>query len=84
MILSGDRGELILLLRKPRSRWYALVCIGRKRHYRKDGSCKHTEDTLANMVRPECRHLVKIDPFGGRREMGANWERPNSAAPRKR
>lgn len=65
MILIGDRKEMILLVRRPRSKWFSLCCIGRKRHYRKDGSCKHTEEILAN-VKPEIRPRVKVRPFGGR------------------
>lgn len=65
MFLIGDKGELILLARKPRSKWYHLTCFGTKRHYRKDGSCKHTEEALAN-IKPEARHRVRIDPWGGK------------------
>ncbi len=63
MMLIGDGKEVILLLRPPKARTYRLVCIGRKAHYRKDGSCKHTEEVLAN-IKPGVR--VRIDGFGGK------------------
>ena len=65
MLFIGDKKEMIMLLKKSRSKYYALVCIGRKRHYRKDGTCKHTESVLAD-IKPEIRDLVKIDLWGGR------------------
>ena len=65
MILIGDGKEIVLLLRKPGQRWYALCCIGRKRHYRKDGTCKHIDDVLTR-VKPKARKLVKVDPWGGK------------------
>lgn len=55
---------LVMLVRKRRSRYYALACFGRKRHYRKDGSCAHTEAILAR-VKPRARKLVKVNPWGG-------------------
>lgn len=64
-MLLGDRKELILFVRKPRSKWYWLSCFGRKAHYRVDGTCKHTEDVL-RMVKPEIRERVKVDPWGGK------------------
>ena len=66
MVIIGDKKELIMLLKKPRSKWYILCCFGRKRHYRKDGSCKHT-DVILTDVKPEFRVRVKIDPWGGKR-----------------
>lgn len=65
MIFIGDKKEMVMLLRRPRQRWYALCCIGRKRHYRKDGTCKHTDMVLAR-VKPRSKKLVKIDPWGGK------------------
>lgn len=65
MMLIGDRKEVILMLRRPRSKWWHLCCIGRKRHYRKDGTCKHTEQLLGQ-IKPEVRPRVKIDPWGGK------------------
>lgn len=66
MILVGDRKELILLLRHHRSKRYHLCCIGRKRHYRKDGTCKHTESVLAS-IKPRIRKTVIVDGWGGKR-----------------
>lgn len=66
MFLVGDNREIITVLRKPRSEWYVVCCFGRKRHYRKDGTCKHTDDVLAN-VKPEYAGRVKVEPWGGKR-----------------
>ena len=66
MMMIGDRKEVILLLQRPGQRWYSLCCIGRKRHYRKDGTCKHTENILSHYVKPKARKLVKVDPWGGK------------------
>lgn len=73
MMLLGDKKEVILLVRKHRSRYYGLVCIGRKAHYRKDGSCKHT-DFMLEHAKPEMRHLIKVDPWGGKRRQPAVGE----------
>lgn len=66
MIAVTDQKGLILLLRCKGQRWYHLACFGGKRHYRKDGSCKHTDDALAR-VKPKFKPLVKVQPFGGKR-----------------
>lgn len=66
MMLIGHNKEVILLLRKPRSKWFSLCCIGRKKHYRKDGTCVHTDDVLKN-IKPEEKYRVKVDPFGGKK-----------------
>lgn len=65
MVLIGDKKELILIVRKPRSKWYRVVCCGRKKHYRKDGTCKHTEAVLASM-KPEIAARTKVDGWGGK------------------
>lgn len=65
MMLIGPGKEIVLLLQRPGQRWYSLCCIGRKRHYRKDGSCAHVDTVLAR-VKPRKRKLVKIEPFGGK------------------
>jgi hypothetical protein len=65
MMLLGDKKEIILLIKPSRSPVYRLCCIGRKRHYRKDGSCKHTEDLLARM-NPWHRARTILDGFGGK------------------
>ena len=65
MVLKGDKGELILLLsdgKGSRIR-HSLVCFGRKRHYHKDGTCKHTE-ALLNGMRPWHRSRTMVTPFG--------------------
>lgn len=65
MIAVTDEKGLILLIRVPRQRWYHLICFGRKRHYRKDGSCRHTDAALVR-VKPELKPLVKVQGFGGK------------------
>jgi hypothetical protein len=65
VIWVGPKREMIMLVRRHRQRWYALMCIGRKRHYRKDGTCPHT-DAILKRVRPKFRKLVKVDPWGGK------------------
>lgn len=67
MMLIGDNKELILLARKPRSRQYTLVCFGAQRHYRKDGSCRHTDEAIANL-KPEMVGKVTVDGFGGKNQ----------------
>lgn len=64
MFIAPDR-SVQLLLHKPRSRWFSLCCIGRKAHYRKDGSCKHTDEVL-EAIRADVRSRVRITPRGGR------------------
>jgi hypothetical protein len=64
VFITADR-TIVMVLRKPRSRWLHVCCIGQKRHYRKDGSCKHTEAVIAN-VKPEFRSRVALKPFGGK------------------
>lgn len=65
MIFIGDKKEIVMLMRRKRSKWYRLVCIGRKRHYRKDGSCKHTELFLEHM-KPDIRNRTRVDGWGGK------------------
>lgn len=55
--------EMVLLMRKPRRKTYSLICFGRKKHYRKDGTCKHTDAIMSN-VKPEYEGKVKVVPFG--------------------
>lgn len=64
-MLIGDKREIILLLRRPRSKWYRLCCIGRARHYRRDGTCKHTAAILADML-PDIRARTRVDGWGGK------------------
>lgn len=65
MLAVTDEKGLLLLIRKPGSRRYYLACFGSKRHYRKDGTCKHTEATLAHM---KAWHAARttVEPFGGK------------------
>jgi len=66
MILLGGKHELILMLSEgkgPKVR-HSLVCFGRRRHYRKDGMCKHTEALLATM-RPWHRARTRVTLWGG-------------------
>jgi len=60
VIFVGDRC-ITMLVRKPRSRWYTLRCFGPKRHYRKDGTCRHVDQVLAS-VKPDKKHLVRVEP----------------------
>lgn len=66
MIILHDDKSLCMLLKKPRSKWYSLCCIGRKKHYRKDGGCKHIDELLP-MIAKDMRPLVKVEPFGGKK-----------------
>lgn len=65
MMLVGDKGELVLLARKPGSTLYTLLCFGAKRHYRKDGTCRHTAELLAR-VKPALQSKVVVEGFGGK------------------
>ena len=71
MIAIGHNKEIVMLMSKPNkngknSGYYTAVCFGRKRHYRKDGSCVHTQG-LIDRAKPNYRKRIKIDPFGGQR-----------------
>jgi hypothetical protein len=65
MLIGTNPKTLILVDRKPRSKWWQVVCFGARRHYRKDGSCKHTDEVLA-MTKPELLPRVRVQPFGGK------------------
>jgi hypothetical protein len=65
MIFIGDKGEITLLAKRPRGRLYTVVCFGSKRHYRKDGCCKHTDEVLAR-IKPDAKGRVRVDPWGGK------------------
>jgi hypothetical protein len=67
MLVVNEDKSLMLLIKKPRSKWYRMCCIGRKRHYRKDGSCKHTEQLFA-ALKPEIAARTKLDGFGGSKQ----------------
>lgn len=64
-LLIGDKCELVMHMRRKGQRWYALCCFGWKRHYRKDGTCKHTDLFMASL-KPKYRRLTKVQPFGGK------------------
>lgn len=49
---------------KPYQNW-SLVCFGNKRHYRKDGSCAHTEAVIARLSL-WYRSRTHLEPFGGK------------------
>jgi len=65
MILIGDKKEMIVFLSEgkgPKVR-HNLACFGGKRHYRKDGTCKHLEALLAQM-RPWHRARTSVTLWG--------------------
>lgn len=64
MTVSPDKC-VQMCVRPYRSKYYRVVCIGPKRHYRENGSCGHTDWLLA-LVKPEMVDRVKLDPFGGK------------------
>jgi len=50
--------------RNRRTGRFAVTCIGRKRHYRKDGSCKHVA-AFMDQVKEKYLGRVYLTPFGG-------------------
>lgn len=48
-----------LLVQKPGRSHLSLICFGPKRHYRVDGSCKHTDQIMAQ-IKPGAE--VRIEP----------------------
>lgn len=57
---------IVMLTRKPRSKWWHVACIGQKSHYRKDdGGCAHTDELIASL-NPEAvpRERVRLLGFG--------------------
>ena len=71
MAIFGVKGALVLLLpvgspdpmSRPARRW-ELACFGRKRHYRKDGLCVHTESLLRAMRSDWYRARTRVLLFG--------------------
>lgn len=65
MLLIGGNKEIVCLITKgERQRKRAeLICFGRKRHYRKDGTCKHTE-AVVERIKPWYRSRLTIHRFG--------------------
>lgn len=60
------QGTIVMLTRRRRSKWWKAVCFGQKTHYRKDGTCVHTDDLLASL-NPELVPVdrVRVEGFGG-------------------
>ena len=67
MLLVQPGPVMVVMGQRPRSRWYDMVCFGRKRHYRKDGSCMHTEAVLERL-KPSIRKRTRVTPFGARQQ----------------
>jgi hypothetical protein len=66
MLLVQPGPALVVMGRRSRSTRWNLICFGgRKRHYRKDGSCVHTEAVLERL-KPDIRKRTKVTPFGAR------------------
>lgn len=57
---------LIVVGRKARSKWWWVECFGQKSHYRKDGTCAHTDEVIARL-NPEVVPVerVRVKGFGG-------------------
>ena len=69
MMAVIDRCIVMLMQRRSKigryTGWYSLVCIGRRRHYRKAGGCKHV-DQILSVVRPEKLRRIRVDGWGGK------------------
>lgn len=65
MILKPETGELVLLISQGKGAKvrHSVVCIGRKRHYHKDGSCRHIKALLSQM-RPWHRSRTDVTLWG--------------------
>jgi hypothetical protein len=59
---DGPKG-LLVHVRVRGQRWYHLSCFGRKSHYRRDGSCEHTDALLAALT-DYGRQVTKLQPWG--------------------
>jgi hypothetical protein len=68
-MLIGDNKELVLVARKPRGRIFHVVCFGRRAHYRKDGTCKHTDEVMAKL-KPGIS--ARVDGWGGKPDGGTD------------
>lgn len=63
LFITEDR-HIVIFSRKARSKWWTMVCCSAsKRHFRRDGSCKHVDNAMA-AVKPEIRPRVRIEAFG--------------------
>jgi len=49
VILIGDHKEMIVVMGRSKRGPFSVACFGTKRHYRKDGTCKHLEAIVANL-----------------------------------
>jgi hypothetical protein len=69
MLVGSNPKSLVLYLseytpeRKKRPT-RTLICFGPKRHYRKDGSCKHTDAVMDALKSEWHRTRTHIVPFG--------------------
>jgi len=79
MIMIGDKKELITLMRGHRSKWYRLACFGSAKHYRADGTCKHTDEVMISL-KPGIKVRTKIDGWGGKKPSNGQLEGPLGAA----
>lgn len=69
MIAAAQDGSLLLLLRGPlksdsTEQRLHLVCFGKKRHYRKDGTCIHSQSLVAQLKSDWYRRRTWLTPFG--------------------
>jgi len=65
MIFKTDTGELVMLFSQGKGPklYHNIVCLGNRRHYRKDGTCRHTE-ALLGLMRPWHRARATVTPWG--------------------
>ncbi len=61
----NDDKTILIAARDLASRRFRLtvVCIGPKKHYRRDGSCRHT-DSFRARLKPWYRTRCAVVPFG--------------------
>lgn len=56
---------VVMLTRRPRSKWWTLVCFGQKGHYGDRGSCPHIEELAARIDPAKVPHeRLRLKPFG--------------------
>jgi hypothetical protein len=66
MLLVSPLRHIILCLPIKGGRGaHHVVCFGPRKHYRKDGTCKETDEVLAKM-KPWYRSRAKVEPWGGK------------------
>ena len=49
---------------------YEVACFGPKSHYRKDGTCRHTDALLAALKSDWHRRRTRVVPFGSAKAIG--------------